>query len=366
MNLEAAVTTMSRRWRYRFWTKDAAAVPPRRRFVISAVVAFLSSHPAPLCAQTADRLDAQSDAQDARNDALLATPNLATPEPLSNLISTAPGLEQQVPAPQWRFNVLAPLGYTSNAEEISRGGTQSLETSPFGGPSWAAPVANLPLRVTVNANAESERYFRASNVDLDKFGVSGRLQYVDPANDQAFSPFVAVAPRWDYLPTFSDQVSARQNFNLGFNKRFNFDGDFAPVPIAGDTSASTVWSFGLTAFVQRRLREPQLSSSALFVIPSVSYVISKDWNANFAVEVLERWFDANSAGFSGRNWEAVPIGTVEYVIPASIFGSETVARTLGRPALDFQGSYQKVWSNAPGAGFDQWTASATLKMGWRF
>jgi len=41
-----------------------------RQFVISAVVAFLSSHPAPLCAQTADRLDAQSDAQDARNDAL--------------------------------------------------------------------------------------------------------------------------------------------------------------------------------------------------------------------------------------------------------------------------------------------------------
>ena len=138
-----------------------------RQFVISAVVAFLSSHPAPLCAQTADRLDAQSDAQDARNDALLATPNLATPEPLSNLISTAPGLEQQVPAPQWRFNVLAPLGYTSNAEEISRGGTQSLETSPFGGLSWAAPVANLPLRVTVNATAESDRYRRMCDPGLN-------------------------------------------------------------------------------------------------------------------------------------------------------------------------------------------------------
>ena len=188
------------------------------------------------------------------------------------------------------------------------------------------------LRVTVNANAESDRYFLASDVDFDKFGLSGRLQYVDPSNDQAFSPYIAIAPRWDFLPTFSDLISARQDFNLGFNKRFNFDSGFAPVAIAGDTSASTVWSFGLTAFVQRRLREPQLSSSALFVIPSVSYVISMDWNASLAVEIFGRWFDANSVGFSGRISGAQTIGTVEYVIPTSIFGGEKVAGMFGRPA----------------------------------
>lgn len=339
----------------------------QRPFALLAVVASLcASLPGTLFAQAADRLDAQSDAQDARNDALLATPNLATPEPVSNLYSTAPGLEQQAPAPQWRFNLLSPFGYNSNPEELSHGGTQMLETSPFGNLSWAAPVASQPWRVTVNANGESDRYSRASSADLDKFGVSGRLQYVDPANDQAFSPYVAIAPRWDYLPIFSDQISARQEFNLGFNKRFNFDRSLAPVPISGDTSGSTVWSFGLTAFVQRRLREPQLSSSALFVIPSVSYLICENWNANFAVQLLRRWFDANSAGSSRRNWEAVPVGTAEYVIPASVFGSDRVANMLGRPALDFQGSYQRVWSNSPGAGFDQWTASATIKFGWRF
>ena len=275
--------------------------------MISAVAALLCALlPAPLFAQVADKFDAQSDANDARNDALLATPNSATPQPPSNLYPTAPGLEQQTPAPQWQFNLLAPLGYNSNAKEINHGGTQTLETSPFGNLSWAAPVADLPLRVTINANAESDRYFRTSDVDRDKFGLSGRLQYVDPTNDQAFSPYVAIAARWDYLPTFSDQISARQDFNLGFNKKFNFDGSLAPVPLAADTSASTVWSFGLTAFVQRRLREPQLSSSAMFVIPSVSYVISKDWNASVAVEFLGRWFDANSLGFSAGR-EAVPM-----------------------------------------------------------
>ncbi len=264
--------------------------------VLVLAVAAVPLLPAPLLAQTTQRLDSSGDAQDARTDALLGTLNLETPEPLSNLYSTAPGLEQQLPAPQWRFNLLAPLTFDSSAEQTSQGGTQTLGTSPFGGVSWAAPVANLPFRVTVNANSELNRYFDASDADNDRLTVSGRVQYVDPANDQAFSPYFAIAPRWEYLPTFSEQVSARQDFNLGFNKRFNFDDSFHSIPIAADTSAETVWSFGLTAFVQRRLREPQLSSSALFVIPSVSYIISKDWNASFAVEFLGRWFDPNAAG----------------------------------------------------------------------
>jgi hypothetical protein len=265
--------------------------------------------------------------------------------PLSNLYSTAPGLERQIPASQWRFNILAPIGDNSNAEEIARMGTQTLETTPFGNFSWAAPVGYLPLRVTVNANAESDRYLRAPDGDLDKLGASVRVQYVNPTNDQAFSPYFAIAPRWDFLPTFSDQIFARQDFNLGFNKAFNFDGGFGPIPISSNTSASTVWSFGLTAFVQRRLREPQDSSSPVFVIPSVPYVISKDWNANFAVELLGRWFDPYSVGSSGRDLEALPIGTLEYVLPSFRFGSERMATAFGRPALDFQASYLKVWSS---------------------
>jgi hypothetical protein len=50
-----------------------------RQFALSTVVASLyASLPTPLLAQIADRPDARSDAQDARNDALLATPNQAT------------------------------------------------------------------------------------------------------------------------------------------------------------------------------------------------------------------------------------------------------------------------------------------------
>jgi hypothetical protein len=43
-----------------------------------------------------------------------------------------------------------------------------------------------------------------------------------------------------------------------------------------------------------------------------------------------------------------------------------MAQAVGRPALDFQASYLKVWSSFSGGNFNQWTVSAALKMGWRF
>jgi hypothetical protein len=335
----------------------------QREFVFAAAVVSLMNLPCPAAAQA---LSAQSDAQDARTDAILAMPNLSTPAPLSNLYSTAPGLEQAIPAPQWRFNFVAPFGFNSNAEEIAHGGTQTFEFGPLANLSWAAPLGALPLRLTLNAFTDSDRFSQAPDAEIDRIGGSARLQYVDPNNDQAFSPYFAFTQRWDFAPTFSDQISQRQDFNLGFNKRFNFDGDFRRVASSGDSSASTVWSFGLTVFAQRRIREPQLSSSAVFVIPSVSYVISNDWSASLAVELMGRRHDMDSFGFGGRNWEALPIATVEYAIPASFFGGERLANILGRPTLDFQTSYLRNWSNAPGASFNQWDGAVAIKTGWRF
>jgi len=49
-----------------------------------------------------------------------------------------------------------------------------------------------------------------------------------------------------------------------------------------------------------------------------------------------------------------------------LFGGDEVARLLGGRAIDLQGSHLKVWSTAPGVSFNQWEASATLKVGWRF
>ena len=335
---------------------------------LAAVVALFAivSAPSSARAQAAanrsavgDRSDPGLDADDARTDAILR-------DNYNNLYATAPGAEQQAVRPQIRLNGLVPLNFDSNPLELGSGSQSSWGTFPVANLSAAAPLGDLPLRVSVSARSEFKSFFNAPDADIDRLTFSGRVQYVDPTNDQAFSPYFAITPRLSYLPTFSEQTEARQDFNLGFSKSFHFNGSFQPVPIAADTSADTVWSFGLTAFVQRRERQPQLSSDAFTLIPSVSWAISKDWNASFAVEMLGRWYDRDRFGQTSRDWEVLPIVTLEYIIPASLFGSESVAKLLGRPAIDLQASQLKVWSTVPGVSFNQFEASATLKVGWRF
>ena len=329
-----------------------------------ANVAVLAGIPAAAFAQGI-RADAGSDAGDARNDAMLAMPNRLTPTPLSNLYATAPGLQEQIPALQFGAALLSPLGWNSNPSELSSGGASSWGTGPLGNFSLSAPIG-ARLRFTATGEGELNRYFAVPDVDVDRIGGSVRLQYVDPTNDQAFSPYVAYAVRRQWASPDSGLNETRHDFNLGVNKRFNLDGAFKLVPSAADTSAQTVWSFGLTAFAQRRIRDLRLSSDALVVIPSVSYVISNDWSASFAVELLGRWYEPDLTGETSRDWETLPIATLEYLIPASVLGGERFAEVLGRPALDFQGSYLKVWSTVPGVSFSQWDLRAAIRVGWRF
>jgi hypothetical protein len=332
---------------------------------LSLALAF--AFPTAALAQAAgDRSDAGIDADDARTDALLGTLNLATPGQIDSLYATAPGAEQQV-RPQFRFNGLLPLNFDSNPLELGAGSDSSWGTFPVANLSAAAPLGGgLPFRVTVSARSEFKQFFNASDANIDRLTFTGRLQYVDPTNDQAWSPYFGVTPRFSYLPTFSDQTEARQDFNLGVQKSWHFDNAFRLIPGAADTSAETVWTFGLTAFAQNRQRQPQLSSDALVLIPSASWAISKNWNASLAVELLGRGYEPDRFGEASHDWEALPIMTVEYVIPAEWFGGDSVAKLLGAPAIDLQGSHLKVWSTVPGVGFNQWEASATLKVGWRF
>ena len=213
-------------------------------------LAFAVALPATALAQAAgDRSDAGIDADDARTDALLGTLNLSTPEAFGTLYSTAPGAEQQVERPQIRLNALAPLNFDSNPLELGAGSPNSWGAFPVGNVSAAAPVGQLPFRVSVSARSQFKRFFNEPDADIDRLTFSGRIQYTDPANDQAFSPYFAITPRFSYLPTLSDQTEARQDFNLGFAKSFHFNSSLELIPAAPDTSAETVWSLGLRQLI---------------------------------------------------------------------------------------------------------------------
>src|SRR5215469_6357837 len=88
-----------------------------------------------LAAQVSDAHN--NDGNEARYDALFSTPTAYTPTPEDNLFATAPGLEQQAPRSRFTANVLAPMTFTSNAEEASSGGSNSADARPLVGMSWA-------------------------------------------------------------------------------------------------------------------------------------------------------------------------------------------------------------------------------------
>ena len=327
----------------------------------------------PLAAPTgrlaAQHLGAHTDGEDARTDAMFATPYRFGVVPQDNLFATTPGLEQRAHPQRFVFNVLLPFTFNSNPEELNTafgGGTNTAQFSPLAGASFSSQLFDLPFRLTAGVQAEIERFTQAPTVDFDKLRVSGRLQYVDAANDQGYSPYIAYAPRWDFAPFYQTWLETRQDLNFGVNKTFNYDGNFRRVAFSGNTLAETVWSFGVTTFIQRRFLNPEPSSWAFFFIPSATYVISDNWNVSLGLDFMNRRFDSIQGGISEQDFFLQPILTLEYVLPSAWFGSERTASLVGRPALDFQVAYERNWSNVPAFDFSTWYAGAALKMGWRF
>ena len=340
-----------------------------------AILGVFGSAPFPSDAfaqQAAQRdatIDSHEDSGEFVDDAALAAPG-SVGAPLDNLLATAPGQEEWVPPgpPQFRLNGLFPLAWTNNVQEIWRRYDSSGFFEPRGDLSAADGLGpGLPFRVTATARIDSESYFRVSSSNAQYLRATGRVQYVDPNNDQQWSPYIAIVPRQDFIDTFQEQVSARQDFNFGVQKRWNFDSGLQLVPAAGSTSSSTVFSFGFNTFFQRRLREPQVSSSAWFFIPSASWRINDIFNVSVGAELLRRWLDPSASGFKRLDWEFTPVGTLEIVIPKAVFGgNDDTRRLLGAPAIDLQQDYTRLWSTRTDGGYAQWESRAVLKVVWRF
>jgi len=315
--------------------------------------------------QTANSNAGLQGGQDGMFDAILATPNYRTPVLPDSALATAPGFEQAVPTPQFTLNALAPALYNSNAQFLSSGGSKTLEGSPLVRLGWASQLFDTPIRVSGAASLETERFVNAPGAAIDYIRTSARAQYVNPENDQDYSPFLSYVPRLDFDPTFANNFATRQDLALGFDKVFNFDGAFNRIPTSSNSSSEAVWSFGFGVGGQRRFRDPPPQSYALFFSPSASYVISEEWNASFSLPITRRWFDMfNEVSQRNLTWE--PTGVVEYVIPADWLGGAEAAPRWGNPAIDFVAGLERNWSNISGREYTQWRVGLVFKTGWRF
>jgi hypothetical protein len=291
-----------------------------------------------------DRIEDQEDAIDAAQDA-----------------AQERGAAAQAAPPvtgNFNFRVIAPLYFNTNAKEVQSGEPAALEGDPEVELGWAKSLTSMPLKLSVKLRADTDRYANVSSADEDEISGSFKASYYDPRNDQAWAPFVSYKSAALYDPTFSPWAETKHDFALGLEKFFNFDAEPQLLPASGRSRGAAVWSFGVSFSVQRRQRTPGPSSTAVYVVPSVSYVPGKDWSVSLFFNTRQRWFDSVASPvttMSRRDFEIEPILTVAYN-----------SKLPGAPQIALQASLERRSSNLPDQSWNQWTVGPVLTANWRF
>lgn len=165
---------------------------------------------------------------------------------------------------EFSVRINAPLYYNSNILL----GQSGLEGDPEIALGWSPSWASLPFKPTVKLKADTDRYTNVPQVSQDEASGSFKLSYYDASDDQAGAPFFSHKLEAIYGATFSPWLETKNDFNLGVDKLFSFDGDFRLLPAAANSQGAAVWTLGVTAYIQRRVRTSLSDSLALYVVPN--------------------------------------------------------------------------------------------------
>lgn len=336
----------------------------RSHFVAVAAISFMS---VTANAQRAN-LDNRSDIQRSRIDSILGPPS--QPSMDSQLIRTKRALAAEegqpaTPAPAFTFSILAPLLFNSNALATQSNPTAAPEGNPELQLGWKHELNGMPIRLSALIDVNADRYANVAGADQDVTYAILKAKYFNAADDQAYEPFFEYSPSLTFDPTFAGHAVIQNDFSIGVDKAFNFAGHFSRLAAGPETSAAAVLSFGFTTKVQRRLQHSEGNSYALYLIPSISYVFSEQWNMSFEIDTIRRRYDS-ADGFSRRDWLISPVLTVEFQPPEQWFGGAARQAAIGNPVIDFQLSFSQVSSNKSGASYNQWVAGPLLNTSWRF
>jgi hypothetical protein len=296
-------------------------------------------------------------------------------EDLENAIDAAESAAQDrepvasfVPRP-FTFRLNLPLYYNSNANEVPSPAPAALEGNPQIELGWRRNLTSLPLQLSIRLGANADRY-TAVPVAQEEDQTYGSLKavYYDADNDQAWAPFVSYKNMLVFSATFDPWTETRNDFALGIDKVFGFDRGFHQSPASARGRLDAVWVLGMTTYVQRRLRTPGPNSVALYVVPSVIFVPTREWSVSVFVNMLERWFDSIPSGamtISRRDFEINPIVTIAYD-PSAPLPGKAESQFLGSPQIALQIGFERRLSNLANKSWNQWTVGPALTASWRF
>jgi hypothetical protein len=147
------------------------------------------------------------------------------------------------------------------------------------------------------------------------------------------------------------------------NDRAPLNGDFRLLPAAANSLGAAVWTLGVTAYVQRRVRTSPSDSLALYVVPNATYLPSADWVISLRLKTWERWYQGVPARpISRRDFEINPVLIIAYD-PSTLFGGDS---PLGSPQIALEIGFDTRSSNLVNKSFKQWTAGPVLSAKWKF
>jgi len=280
------------------------------------------------------RQDDRSDEIQDQEDAIDAAQNM-------DQARQAAGQEVPSAPKEFNFRINAPFYYTSNATLVQSGEPAALELDPEIELGWTRSLTSVPLKLSVRLKADTDRYINVPQADGNEASGSFKAAYYDVNNDQAWAPFISYRGTGEYDSTFSPRTEERNDFALGFDKFLYFGSDFHLLPASARSRVTAVWSLGFSLYVQRRLREPGPDSYATYVVPSVTYVASRELTMSLFLNVRERWFDSVTSSTTTplrRDFEIEPIVTLAYNPSEGLFarGRGSQRQLLGSPQIALQ------------------------------
>jgi hypothetical protein len=294
----------------------------------------------------ADRLTDQSDAVDA---AILDEQQRATAN------STTPPAQKP-----FNIRIMAPLNYNSNAQEIHSGGSAALEGDPELELGWSRRLTSVPLVLSIRFRSDTDRYANVPQADEDEMSTTFKVQYYNPADDQALAPFVSYKNTLMFDATFSPWTQTKNDFSVGLTKAFYFDSRLHPLPVSARSGADADWGLVVSTSAQRRLRTPGSDSTALTATAAVSYVPTDTLDISLGVTLKQRWFDpaaTKTAIVARRDFTAEPLLTLMW---------DASALAAGLPQVGFQIDFEHKASNIAVKSYNQWAVGPMISAGWKF
>jgi hypothetical protein len=314
--------------------------------LLGTVGSAIAANPTdPLAAdQESDRAENLDDAIDAALDAAEVHRAAKAPHAVPKEFSVA---------------INAPLYYNSNVDDHA-----TLESDPEIALGWSRNLTSLPLKLNLKLKLTADRHANVPQADEDQASGSFKLSYYNASNDQAWAPFFFYKTNPIYNATFSPWIETKNDFNLGVDKLFNINGDFRLLPAAANSGGAAVWTLGVSAYVQRRVRTSPPNSRALYLVPSATYVPSANWVILASVETWERWYETvPSKPIARRDFEIQPILTIAYDPSTTFLGGGS---GLGSPQIALQVGFDSRSSNLPKKSYQQWTVGPVLSAKWKF